>query len=102
VPLALPMPPREYRFARMPERLPSHPELDDLRELWTTTHGKRTLPRRSEFDLGTVKRRASHVSIATVSPDGRFQFRLFGIEADPALWPPSLGLHPRRTDAEGS
>jgi hypothetical protein len=80
VPLTLPMPMREYPFARMPEHLPSHPELDALKELWATICGKRALPRRSDFDLGTMKRWASHLSIATVTPDGRFQFRLFGTE----------------------
>jgi PAS domain S-box-containing protein len=80
VPLTLPMPLREYPFARMPEHLPSHPELDALRELWTTICGSRALPRRSDFDLHTMKRWASHVSIVTVTPDDRFQFRLFGTE----------------------
>jgi PAS domain S-box-containing protein len=80
VPLTLPMPLREYPFARMPEHLPPHPELDALRELWTTICGSRALPRRSDFDLHTMKRWASHLSIATVTPDDRFQFRLFGTE----------------------
>jgi hypothetical protein len=80
VPLTLPMPLRECAFARMPEHLHSHPELDALRDLWTTTRGDRALPRRSDFDLPTVKRWAPHLSIATVMPNGGFQFRLFGTE----------------------
>jgi PAS domain S-box-containing protein len=80
VPLTLPMPLREYPWAGIPEHLPSHPELDALAGLWTTIRGTRALPRRSEFDLGTVKRWASHLSFAMVTTDGRFQFRLFGTE----------------------
>jgi PAS domain S-box-containing protein len=80
VPLTLPMPLREYPSAAMPAHLPSHPQLDALRELWTTIRGKRALPRRSDFDLGTVKQWATQLSVATVTPDGRFQFRLFGTE----------------------
>jgi PAS domain S-box-containing protein len=80
VPLTLTTPLREYPFARMPEHLPSHPELDALRERWSTIRGNRALPRRNDFDLGTMKRWASRLSIATVTLDGRFRFRLFGTE----------------------
>jgi len=78
--LTLPMPLQEYLSAPTPQHLTSHPELDALRELWTMIRGDRVLPRRGEFDLGLVKRWASHLSIATVTFDGRFQFRLFGTE----------------------
>jgi PAS domain S-box-containing protein len=80
VPLTLPMPLREYPSAKLPQHLPSHPELDALRELWSTVRGKRALPRRNDFDLIAVKRWAAQLSVATVTPDGRFQFRLFGTE----------------------
>jgi PAS domain S-box-containing protein len=80
VPLTLPMPLREYTSTTMPKHLTSHPELDALRELWSTVRGKRALPRRNDFDLIAVKRWAAQLSIATVTPDGRFQFRLFGTE----------------------
>jgi PAS domain S-box-containing protein len=80
VPLTLPMPLREYPSAKMPQHLPSHPELDALKKLWTTLRGDRALPNRSEFDLGAVKRWATQLSVVTVTPDDRFQFRLFGTE----------------------
>jgi hypothetical protein len=97
----LPMPLREYSSTTMPKHLPSHPELDALRELWTTVRGKRALPRRSDFDLGAVKRWATQLSVATVTLDGRFQFRLFGTELTRIYGQRSLRLHSRRSDAEG-
>jgi PAS domain S-box-containing protein len=78
--LTLPMPLQEHPSPPAPQHLTSHPELDCLRELWTKIRGERVLPRRGEFDLGLVKRWASHLSVATVTFDGRFQFRLFGTE----------------------
>jgi PAS domain S-box-containing protein len=80
VPLTLPMPLREYPSTTMSTHLPSHPELDALKDLWRTIRGTRALPQRNDFDLGTVKRWATQLSVATVTPDGRFQFRLFGTE----------------------
>jgi PAS domain S-box-containing protein len=80
VPMTLPMPLKEYPGASMPTHLSSHAELDALKELWTILRGKRALPLRSDFDPSTVKRWATHLSVATVTPDGRFQFRLFGTE----------------------
>jgi PAS domain S-box-containing protein len=78
--LTLPMPLREYPSARTPEHLRSRPELDALRALWTRIRGDREIPQRSEFDLGTVMQWVPHLSIATATPDGRFEFRLFGTE----------------------
>jgi PAS domain S-box-containing protein len=78
--LTLPMPMREYPSTSMPQHLTSHPSLDALKELWNSIRNGRVLPRRDEFDLGTMKRWVSQLSIATASPDGRFQFRLFGTE----------------------
>jgi PAS domain S-box-containing protein len=78
--LTLPMPLRERPSALVPKHLPAHPELDALKERWTTMRGDRTMPLRSEFHLGVVKRWAPQLSIANVAPDGRFQFRLFGTE----------------------
>lgn len=78
VPLTLPMPLIEYPPGRIPRHLQSTPVLDDLKALWNKIRGDRELPERDEFDLGTVQRWAPHLSIATVAPDGRFQFRLFG------------------------
>jgi PAS domain S-box-containing protein len=80
VPLALPMPLKEYPDGKLPAHLRSHPELDALLAVWTEIRGSRPLPLRADFDLETVKRWASHLSIATVAPNGRFQFRLFGTE----------------------
>jgi PAS domain S-box-containing protein len=80
VPLALPMPLKEYPDGRLPTHLRSHPELDALLALWTEMRRDRPLPLRTDFELSTVKRWASHLSIATVAPNGRFQFRLFGSE----------------------
>jgi PAS domain S-box-containing protein len=54
VPLTLPMALREYPSATMPKHLASHPELDALRDLWTTTCKDGALPQRLEFDLGMV------------------------------------------------
>jgi PAS domain S-box-containing protein len=78
--LTLPMPMLEYPFTSAPPHLASHPSLDALRELWDTIRNGRVLPRRDEFDLGTMKRWASQVSLATVTHEGRFRFRLFGTE----------------------
>ena len=80
VPLILPMPLREFPGGQLPKHLPSHPELDALQALWTSLRGKRSLPERADFDLRTVRRWATHLSVATVTPEGRFQFRLFGTE----------------------
>jgi hypothetical protein len=74
------MPLREYPTALVPRHLASHPELDALQALWNKIRGDRPMPQRSDFDLDLVKQWASHMSIATVTPDGRFQFRLFGTE----------------------
>ena len=43
VPLTLPMPLREYPSSTRPKHLPSHPELDALKEFWTSVRGKRAL-----------------------------------------------------------
>jgi PAS domain S-box-containing protein len=80
VPLALPMPLKEYRDGKPPSHLRSHPELDALLALWREIRGDRPLPLRADFDLRRVKRWATQLSIATVTPNGRFQFRLFGTE----------------------
>jgi PAS domain S-box-containing protein len=80
VPLALPMPLKEYPDGRLPTHLRSHPELDALLAIWTEIRGDRSLPLRTDFDVSTVKRWATHLSVATVTPNGRFQFRLFGSE----------------------
>jgi PAS domain S-box-containing protein len=80
VPLTLPMPLHELRLGQHPRHLPSHPELDALKALWVEVCGERALPNRRDFDLDVMKRWAAHVSIAVVTPDGRFQFRLFGTE----------------------
>ena len=80
IPLALPMPLKEVRSGHLPSHLMSHPELDRLQELWNELRGERPLPKREEFDLMKVSRWASHLSIATVMPTGRFQFCLFGTE----------------------
>lgn len=80
VPLFLPMPLKEFPDGRLPKHLSAHPELDALQAVWTKLRGDRPLPRRTEFELGVVKHWAPHLSIATVMPAGRFQFRLFGTE----------------------
>jgi len=80
VPLFLPMPLEEFPAGHLPRHLASHPELDAVQELWTRKRGDRLLPLRTDFDLATMSRWASHLSIATVMPKGRFQFRLFGTE----------------------
>jgi PAS domain S-box-containing protein len=80
VSLALPMPLKEFPAGYRPGHLGSHPELDDLQALWTKLRGNRPMPRREDLDLRIVSRWASHLSIATVMPNGRFQFRLFGTE----------------------
>lgn len=80
VPLHLPMPLREFPAGDLPKHLASHPELDALHALWTKLRGDKPLPQRVDFDLNAVTRWASHLSVATVMPAGRFQFRLFGTE----------------------
>jgi len=80
VPLTLPMALREYPSATMPKHLASHPELDALRDLWTTTCKDRALPQRLDFALAMMQRWASHLSVATVTPVGHFQFRQFGAD----------------------
>ncbi len=80
VPLTLPMPLHELPLAHHPRHLSSHPELDALQALWVEVCGERALPSRQEFDLDVMKRWAPHLSVAVVTPDGRFQFRLFGTE----------------------
>jgi PAS domain S-box-containing protein len=80
VPLTLPMPLNECPDGRPPSHFRSHPELDALLTLWQETRGHRPLPLRTDFDLKTVKRWATQLSLATVAPNGRFQFRLFGTE----------------------
>jgi PAS domain S-box-containing protein len=80
VPLTLPMPLKEYPDGRLPVHLRSHPELDALLALWQEIRGDRPLPLRTDFDLDKVRRWASNLSVTTVAPNGRFQFRLFGRE----------------------
>ena len=80
VPLFLPMPLEEFPAGHLPRHLASHPELDAVQALWTRKCGDRLLPLRTDFDLATMSRWASHLSVATVMPEGRFQFRLFGTE----------------------
>jgi hypothetical protein len=80
VPLFLPMPLEEFPAGHLPRHLVSHPELDAVQALWTRKRGDRLLPQRTDFDLATMSRWASHLSIATVMPKGQFQFRLFGTE----------------------
>jgi PAS domain S-box-containing protein len=80
VSLALPMPLKEFPAGNLPQHLVSHPQLDALQGLWTKLRGNKVLPERAEFDLPTMNRWAPHLSIATVMPTGRFQFRLFGTE----------------------
>jgi len=80
VPLTLPMPLKERSSGQLPVHLSSHPELTALRDLWIGLAADGELPRRSMLDLKAMKRWASHLSIAAVLPDGRFQFTLFGTE----------------------
>ena len=68
------------RNGKLPEHLPSHPELDALRELWDEVRSTKALPNRADFTLDVLARWVAHISIAVVLPDGRFQFRLFGSE----------------------
>lgn len=82
VPLTLPMPLKEMSTGQLPTHLLSHPELTALRDLWTSLAANGELPRRSRLDLKITKRWASHLSIAAVLPDGRFQFTLFGTELE--------------------
>ena len=60
--------------------LPSHPELEALMVLWREVRISGALPNRGDFTLDVMTRWATHLSIAVVLPDGRFQFRLFGSE----------------------
>lgn len=78
VPLTLPMPLSEFPNGELPQHLESHPELDALMSLWREVRQKRTLPLRGDFTLDIMMRWASHLSIAIVTPDNRFQFLLFG------------------------
>lgn len=80
VPITLPMPLKEYPEGQLPPHRLSHPLLDDLKALWLKVRGDRILPQRDDFDLDIMLRWAPHLSIATVTPEGRFQFRLFGTE----------------------
>lgn len=80
VPLTLQMPLFPLATTDYPQHLASHPELDALQALWLEVCGQRALPSRKDFDLDIMKRWASHLSIAVVTPKGRFQFRLFGTE----------------------
>jgi hypothetical protein len=74
------MPLKEFPAGEVPPHLQSHPDLDALLALWAKKRGARLLPLRADFDLPTMNRWASHLTIATVMPAGRFQFRLFGTE----------------------
>ena len=78
VPLYLPMPLKEFPSGVLPKHLTSHPKLDLVEALWTKLRGDRVLPRREDFDLRTMIPWATHLSVATAMPMGRFQFRLFG------------------------
>lgn len=80
VPLFLPMPLEEFPPGQLPQHLETHPEIDAVQELWTKLRGDRPLPMRADFDLAKVSRWATHLSVATVMPNDRFQFRLFGTE----------------------
>ena len=80
VSFVIPMPLTQFGVGTLPTLLLSHLELDALLALWTRLRGDKPLPQRSDFDLTTVKRWASHLSIATVMPTGRFQYRLFGTD----------------------
>ncbi len=80
IPLTLPMPLYPLATTDYPQHLTSHPELDALKSLWLEVCGARVLPSRKDFDLGIMTRWASHLSIAVVRPEGRFEFRLFGTE----------------------
>lgn len=80
VPLNLPMPLEEFPPGLQPQHLDSHPELDAVQAIWTEKRGDRPLPLRAEFSLALMSHWATHLSVATVMPEGRFQFRLFGSE----------------------
>lgn len=80
VPLNLPMPLEEFPPGHLPQHLDSHPELDAVQAIWTEKRGDRPLPLRAEFSLALMSHWATHLSVATVMPKGRFQFRLFGSE----------------------
>ena len=80
VPLSLPMPAKEFPSAPLPRHLTSHPALDHVRSLWSELRGDRPLPLRSDFDLQTMARWVANLSIATVTLEGRYRFRLFGSE----------------------
>jgi PAS domain S-box-containing protein len=76
--LTLPMPLMEFRDGKLPKHLTSHPETDALQALWQQKRKGDRLPARADFTLGSVRRWASHLFIAAVLPDGRFQFTMFG------------------------
>ena len=76
--LTLPMPLMEFRDGKLPKHLTSHPETDALQALWQQKRKNGLLPARADFTLGGVRRWASHLFIAAVLPDDRFQFTLFG------------------------
>ncbi len=76
--MVLPMPLLEYRDRKLPKHLASRPETDALQALWQMKRKNGMLPSRADFDLGSVRRWVSHLSIAAVLPDDRFQFTLFG------------------------
>ena len=78
VPLTLPMPLQEFPDGVFPEHLTSHPELEALKDLWFEVSAAGALPNRGDFTLDIMTRWAPHLSIVLVTPDGRFQFRLFG------------------------
>ncbi len=80
IPLFLPMPLTEITDGNLPPHLKSHPDLDAVQDLWLDSRGDRLLPLRSDFDLARMSRWASHLSIATVLPKDRFQYRLFGTD----------------------
>jgi hypothetical protein len=80
IPLSLPMPLKEFPTGDIPKHIASRPELDSLQSAWNKIRGDRPIPKRSDFDLMSVKEWAPHLSIATVMPDMRFQFRLFSSE----------------------
>lgn len=82
VPLTLPMPLKEMSTGQLPAHLPSHPELTALLDLWTSLAADGEIPRRSKLDLKVAKRWVSHLSIAAVLPEDRFQFSLFGTELE--------------------
>lgn len=75
---AIPAPLSEPPSGDLLRHLAALPELDDLQALWTKLRGDRKLPLRADFELPLVCRWAPHLSVTSVLPGGRFQFRLFG------------------------